>query len=477
MKIPERGLGEEALFERIDAYRKDDLRWRDGKVWGYVFDAGRKAEAIGKRAYAEFMSENALDPTVYPSLLRFENEVIAMAAEHLGGDQQVAGTFTSGGTESIILAMKVAREHGLSRGIARPQVIVPVTAHAAFHKASHYLGIDLLVTPVDPASFEADVDAMAAAISDSTVMLVGSATSYAHGVLDPIEKLGALAQERDLLLHVDGCIGGFLLPYMKRLGEPIPAFDFSVPGVTSISMDLHKYAYCPKGASVVLYRSKELRKHQLFACARWTGYTLINSTVQSTKSGGPLAAAWAVLNYMGDEGYLAIARSLLEARKKLVVGIDAIEGLRVLGKPAMSLLCFTSDTLDFFALADAMKRRGWYVQPQLGIDEHPANIHLSINPNNVPVVESFLVDLAACAAEAPPRDATGIGAAVRQTFASMSPEKVDDTVIRQMLSMTGVGGFEVPEETALVNTALDALPPAIKERVLIEFVNELFRQP
>jgi glutamate/tyrosine decarboxylase-like PLP-dependent enzyme len=373
--------------------------------------------------------------------------------------------------------MKVARDRGRARGIERPAIVIPVTGHAAFHKAAHYLGVDLTVTPVDRDSFQADVGAMASAITDSTVMLVGSATSYAHGVIDPIAELGALAQERDLLLHVDGCIGGFLLPYLKRLGEPIPAFDFSVPGVTSISMDLHKYAYCPKGASVVLYRSRELRKHQLFACARWTGYTLVNATVQSSKSGGPLAAAWAVLHHMGDEGYLAIARSLLDARNELVAGIAAIEGLRVLGRPAMSLLSFTSDNLDFFALADAMRRRGWYVQPQLGIDGHPANLHPSINPNNVPLVDEFLIDLAAAAAAAPPRDASGIGAAVRQTFAGMSPAAVDDNVIRQMLAMTGVGSFDIPEETALVNTALDAIPPALKERLVIAFVNELFRQP
>lgn len=482
MRIPERGLDEATLFDTLERYREHDLPWREGRVYGYVFDAGREAERIGKEAFTRFMSLNALDPTVYPSVLRLENEVVAMSARHLGGDEHVVGNFTSGGTESIILAVKAAREHARARGIEHPTMVLPVTAHAAFHKAANYLGVEAVVIGVDTVSFRACTDQARDAIDGRTALLVASAPSYAHGVIDPIADLAAIATERGVLFHVDACIGGFLLPYFRRLGREVPPFDFSVPGVTSMSMDLHKYAYCPKGASVVLYRNKDLRRHQIFACASWCGYTMVNTTVQSTKSAGPMAAAWAVLRYLGDDAYLEIAKSLDLAARRIVEGIGAIEDLRVLGSPDMSLVAFASDTRDVFSIADRMRKLGWYVQPTLGLydarlGELPCHIHLSINPSNVPHTEALLRDLAAAAAEAPCPDAAGIGAAIRHTFASMRPAAVDDQVMNQMLGMVGMQSFGLPEDTAAINTALDALPPALKERLLTTFVNELFTQP
>ena len=273
-------------------------------------------------------------------------------------------------------------------------MILPATAHAAFHKAAHYLGVKAVSVSVDPKNFRADVEKVKSAITERTIMIVGSAPSYAHGVVDPIVELAALAQERDLWMHTDACMGGFLLPYFRRLGEPVPDFDFSVPGVSSISVDLHKYAYTPKGASLILYRDKDLRKHQIFACSQWIGYTIVNNAVQSSKSGGPMAAAWAVLNYIGDEGYLEIARKKLAAVKKIVAGIERIDGLRVLGRPDMSLISFTSDEVNIFHIVDEMNRRGWYIQPALSFDNSPAHIHLSINANNVGWEDELLRNLA-----------------------------------------------------------------------------------
>src|SRR5215470_11959403 len=295
MKIPAHGMHREALFERLESYRANDTPWREGRTWAYVYDPGREAEEVIKQAYMMYLSDNALDPTAFPSALRLENEVVAMAAAHLGGDDEVVGNFTSGGTESIILAVKTARDHAraMRPDVRTPEIVLPATAHAAFQKACHYLDVTPVIVPVDPATFRADLDAVRAAIGSNTVLLVGSAISYAHGVVDPIEALGALALERVLLLHVDACMGGFLLPYFRRLGAPVPPFAFDVPGVTSVSMDLHKYAFAAKGASVLLHRSPALRRHQMYACANWTGYTIVNPTVQSTKSAGPLAAAWA----------------------------------------------------------------------------------------------------------------------------------------------------------------------------------------
>lgn len=472
MKIPEQGLGKEALFETLQSYRSRDLAWREGRAWGYVYHAGREVEEVGARAFTMFMTENALDPTVFPSLSRFEKEIIAMAAAHLQGDEHVAGSFTSGGTESILLAVKTARDKARAErpDLSQPEILVPVTAHAAFHKAAHYLGVRLVPTPVDGQSFRADVKAMRAAITPRTILLVGSASGYAHGVVDPIPEMGALAQEHGLLLHVDACIGGFVLPYFRKLGVAVPDFDFTVPGVTSISMDLHKYACTPKGASVVLYRNRELRRHQIFACSRSCGYTLINPTVQSTKSGGPLAAAWAVLHYLGQEGYLGIARQLLDAKQRLVEGIGAIPGLRVLGRPEMCLIGFASDTLNVFAIADEMKTRGWYVQPQLAYDASPENLHLTVAPNNVPWVDGLLADLRECAGKAPARGSSGLGDMVRE---AMGSGDLDEGAYAQLLGAAGVEMGVVPERMAETNEILNALPPVVKERLLIEFVNQM----
>ncbi len=478
MRIPESGRSEQSVLETLEAYRAGDTDWRAGRTWGYVFDAGRAIEDVAKRAFVAFMSENALDPTIYPSLLRLENEVVGMALAHLSAPEGAAGNFTSGGTESIILAVKAARDAFRERHpeVTTPEMLVPVTGHAAFHKAAHYLGVRLVPVPVGERSFVADVARARALVTPQTMLIVASAPSYAHGVIDPVGPLAEIAAERGIFCHVDGCIGGFLLPYFERLGRSVPAFDFRVPGVTSISMDLHKYAYAPKGASVVLFRERELRRHAIFACSHWSGYTLVNTTIQSTKSGGPLAGAWAVLQHVGDSGYLAIARSLAEGMDALVAGIAAIEELDLLGAPAMTLLACASrsDALSVFVLCDEMKRRGWYVQPQLGIGDDPASFHLSLNPSNVPRVREFLADLRAAVADAKRRGAPEIPNEILQFLGSLDPASLSAESFRELLQTGGLGGVALPSEQARINHLLRAMSPAMRERVLTEFVNELF---
>jgi glutamate/tyrosine decarboxylase-like PLP-dependent enzyme len=452
------------------------MPWRDGRTWAYVYDPGAKAEAVIKRAFTMYLTENALDPTVFPSTLRLETEVVAMAAAHLKGDDQVVGSFTSGGTESIILAVKTARDHARATKphIREPEVVLPATAHASFQKACHYLDVKVVLAPVDPRTFRADVDAMRRAITPNTILLVGSAISYAHGVVDPITEIGALALEKGLLLHVDGCMGGFLLPYFRRLGAPVPAFEFDVPGVTSISMDFHKYAFAAKGASVILHRSKELRRHQMYACSNWTGYTVINTTVQSTKSAGPVAAAWAILHFIGDEGYLEIARQVLDATRRIAAGVNAIPGLRMLGEPDMNLVAFTTtDDTSVFHIVDEMKTRGWFVQPQLAFGDSKENIHLSINPASVRWVDALLADLRACTeiARAMPRDGAGLKAMLASLdLASLAPEELG-----QLLSAAGVQGSSLPGRMAGINETLNALPPPVREKLLVEYLNDLYR--
>jgi glutamate/tyrosine decarboxylase-like PLP-dependent enzyme len=479
VRIPERGESRAEVLARLERFREHDLPWRDGRTWAYVYDPGREAEALIKDAFASYLTENALDPTVFPSTLRLENEVVAMAAEHLGGDSEVVGNFTSGGTESILLAVKAARDFARERRPqpSAPELVLPETAHASFQKAAHYLGLRAVLAPVDPTSFRADPDAVRAAITPDTILLVGSAVSYAHGVVDPIRELGAIALEHELPLHVDACMGGFLLPYFRRLGAPFPDFDFRVPGVTSISMDLHKYAFAAKGASTILYRSAELRKHQMYACSKWSGYTVINPTVQSTKSGGPVAAAWAVLHFLGEEGYLEIARQVRDATARLVAGIDAIPDLRVLGRPDMNLLAFASRGPSVFHVADEMRERGWYVQPQLAFGCSPENIHLSVNPASVRWVDALLADLRECAEKARALPAGRLAPKVREAFAAMRPEELDERAFQGLLAMAGVSAGGLPRRMAEINEVLNALPVALRERLLVEYLNVLFRQP
>jgi glutamate/tyrosine decarboxylase-like PLP-dependent enzyme len=479
MRIPDRGWSREQVFEALGRFKQHDVPWREGRAWAYVYDPGPEAERVIKDAFALYLSENGLDPTAFPSALRMENELVAMSAAHLQGDANVVGNFTSGGTESIMLAVKAAREWARAQRprVTRPEVLLPETAHAAFQKACHYLGLAPVIVPVDPKSFRADPEALRRAITPSTVLLVGSAISYAHGVVDPIRELGQLALERELLFHVDGCMGGFLLPYFRRLGQPVPEFEFTVPGVTSISMDLHKYAFAAKGASVILYRDKSLRKHQMYACSSWTGYTIINPTVQSTKSAGPMAAAWAALHFIGDSGYLEIARVARESTQRILAGIRSIPELYVLGEPDMNLVAFASDEVSVFHIIDEMKERGWYVQPQLAFGSSPANVHLSINPASARWTDALIEDLRECTAKAKALPSGQLAAKIREAFGGMDPSAVDESVFQGLLGMAGIQGTALPGRMAEINEVLNALPVPLRERLLVEYLNELFRQP
>ncbi len=477
-KLPAQGTQEDALFEQLETYRQNDLKWRGGKAFGYVYNAGKKAEMIGKRAFAMYLSENGLDPTAFPSLMRLENEVMALAAGHLGGAESTVGTFTSGGTESIMLADKSAREWAKIHKphTETPEMILPTTAHAAFHKAAHYLGLKLINVPVNPETMRAVPSAMKAAINDNTVLMVGSSPSYAHGVVDPIEELAGIAKDAGLLFHVDACVGGWLLPFFKRLGADVPAFDFSVPGVTSISMDLHKYAFTPKGASVILYARPELRQHHAFACDEWTGYTIINMAVQSSKSGGPLAAAWAVLNGLGDEGYMELAQSVLDATAAIKEGIAAIDGLDIVSRPDFCMLAFTSSQASVFHIADEMSERGWYIQPQFAFGEnHKENIHISISPGNAHLVEPFLQALAESVEAAKALPSGQMAAMLEGQIGAMNPSDLGPEVIEGFMGMLGVQGASLPERMATINEVLNILPPKLKEPMLITFMGQLFR--
>ncbi|MFN2539963.1 MAG: aspartate aminotransferase family protein [Mycobacteriales bacterium] len=468
--LPATGLPREEVLSRLHELRARDLPARGGRTFAYVYDSARPdIDELGHEVYASYLDVNGLDPTVFPSLLAMENDVVDIARRHLGSPSAV-GSFTSGGTESIILAVKAARDRA---GIERGEVVLPVTAHAAFQKACHYLGLEAVLVDVDPTTFRAVPSAVAGAVTDRTVLLVASAASYAHGVVDPVAEIAALGLQRGIPVHVDGCIGGWLLPYFSRLGVHVPAFDFRVPGVTSISVDLHKYAYSPKGASVVLYDDAALRRRQFYACADWTGYTMINATVQSTKSGGPLAAAWAVLHAVGDDGYLELARQTLDATRRLVEGVGKIDGLRVLGRPEMALVAIASEVVDVFVLCDEMNARGWYVQAQLGYRDLPASLHLTLTASSDAVVDDLLVDLAT-AVEAS-RGVTAGDPALLAAVQDLDPDSLGDDVLGTLLPLAGIApGDGLPDRMAAINTLLEKMPMRLRERLLIEFLGRLF---
>ncbi|CAL2056585.1 Aspartate aminotransferase family protein [Streptomyces murinus] len=473
------GRPAEQLLAELRDLRAADAPTRGGRTFAYVYDAGLPdVDELTEAAYGVFATVNGLDPTVFPSVAQLENDVVGAVSAILGvpGAQ---GSFTSGGTESILLAVKTARDHARAvRGVTRPQLVLPSTAHAAFHKAAHYLGLEPVVIPVDPLTFRADAPAVANAITERTALVVASAPSYAHGVLDPVA-----AEARGVLCHVDACIGGWFLPFLARAGLPIEPFGLSVPGVTSISVDLHKYGYAHKGASVVLYRDAELRRHQYFAYAGWPGYPVVNPTVQGTKSGGLLAQAWAVLHHLGHDGYTALARRVALAADQLLPGLRSLDGIRVLGDPAGSLIAFTvhgsAGTPDLglvLHLADEMRERGWYLQPQLSCDGLPPNLHLTLTPATSDRVEPLLADLAESLTAARACEPVTVDPALAELAATLDPDTLTPEDVTGFLAFAGLDGDQgLPSRTAPVLTLLDALPPRLKERMLTEFVGSLFR--
>ncbi len=474
MEIPSSGMKEAEVFEKLQEYRKDDVDWSSGRVFGYVFDPGKEIMDFAKKVYNKFLTENALDFSVYPSLLRLENDLVAIMRRHLRGDDQVVGNFTSGGTESILLAVKSARDYfRLHRPeIETPEMILPSTAHAAFHKAAHYFGIKTVTIPVDPETFRADVKETEKNITGNTIFMAGSAPSYTQGVIDPVAELSDIARQKGIWFHTDACMGGFLLPYFKRLGRAVPDFDFSLPGVCSLSVDLHKYAYAPKGASLILHRTPDLRKFQMFAFSQWLGYTMINPTVQSTKSGGPLAAAWAVLNYVGDDKYLEFAQQKLEATREIEEGIEAIPELYLLGEPEMTLLSFSSREVNIFHIIDEMHERGWYIQPSFSYQNIPANIHLSINLSNVGRTGEFTADLKESVEKAKTLPSGQLLSGVQEMMDEQGEDFLEN--IDSLMALAGMEQGRLPERMAPVNEVLDAMPPQWREKILLEVTNRFF---
>lgn len=390
--LPEKGSDWETIRERLIGFGARDADWRRARTAVYVFHAGEDVLQVAKEAYALYQSENALGPLAFPSLAQMEREVVGTGLALLHAPAEACGSMTSGGTESILLAVKACREEARSRGVDTngAEIVAPRSVHPAFDKAALYLGMRVVRVPV-AADLRADVGAMAAAIGPRTLMLVGSAPCFPYGLVDPIAELSALALERGVWLHVDACVGGWFAPFARMNGVPVPDFDFALPGVRSISADLHKYGYAAKGASTIFHRSEEQWRHQVFQFDAWPAGGMTTPTMAGTRPGGAIASAWAVLHYLGVEGYREKARLVCATRAKLMGAIAAMEGLRTHGDPQLGLFTYGSDVLDPFAVWGQMTRRGWFT----GLTTEPRAIHLMLSPAHARVADEYLADLAA----------------------------------------------------------------------------------
>jgi len=464
---------------RLRTLQADDLPVHGGRTLAYVYDSGLPdIDRIGREAVAAAAATNGLDPTAFPSLLRMENDLVGFGLRLLDAPDTGVGTVTSGGTESVLLAVQTARDGRPE--VERPAMVVPSTRHAAFDKAAHYFGVEQRVVPVGP-DFRADVAATEAAIDDRVVLLVASAPSYAHGVIDPVAEIAALAVRGGLRCHVDACIGGWVLPYAARLGRDVAPWTFAVEGVTSISVDLHKYGYAPKGTSLLLHRTPELRRPQFFASADWPGYTMLNSTMQSTKSGGPLAGAWAVVESLGDDGYLTLTRQVFDAVDAIVAGIEAAPALALVTRPDSSLVTFETDgSCDAFSVCDEMRERRWYVQPQMSYAGHGPSIHLSVSAGTLAHVDEFLSALGEAVAAAQRTGPVTVDPGIAAYIESLDPAALSDADFDSLLAASGLVGADsgelaLPSRMAEVNAMLDLASPALREALLVAFLDRLTR--
>lgn len=479
MKIPSKGGTPEEILAKMKAAGANDARWRDGRVFSLVYYAGEEALALLKDAYMMYFSENGLNPSVFPSLRRFEAEVVAMTAHLLGGDAEVTGTMTAGGTESILMAVKTAKTFAQETRpeIKAPEMVVPLSAHPAFDKAAHYFGVKMIHTPLKD-DLTADVEVIKRALTPNTILMVGSAPAYPQGVMDPIAELSTLAREKNIWLHVDACVGGFMLPFVKKLGYPVPPFDFSTPGVSSMSADIHKYGYAAKGASVVLYRTRALRKRQFFVYTEWPGGIYASPSVAGTRPGGAIAAAWAALNYFGEEGYLEITKETMETTRRLQEGINAIDGLKVLGAPVGTVFGIGADTLDIYAVGDEMTLRGWVLDRQ----QNPASLHLTVNRVHTPIVETFLTDLREAVRltrEATFRNVTNkMVKSVAKSAVKILPKNLTGKLTSLAASGSGPATDGPPQRTAALYGMIGSLPNRGDiHNLVLDFMDKLNAPP
>jgi sphinganine-1-phosphate aldolase len=394
--MPAVGLPRDEVMQQLMAMKRDDQDWRGGRVFSLVYSAGDDVHELLSDALALYSAENGLNVLAFPSIGVMQHDIVCNTATLLGADDpasggEVEGYLTSGGTESLLQAVKTARDVGRERGLARPRVVAGESAHAAFTKAADYFDVDLVRVPVED-DFTTSAAALEAACTDETIMVVGSAPTYPQGVVDPIADIAALAERLGILCHVDACMGGFLLPFLSELGRFAQPFDFRLPGVTSMSADVHKYGYASKGVSVILYRTHELARKQLFVTTDWLGGLYASTAMAGTRPAGPVAAAWAALMHIGHDGYVELTRTAHDAARQLRDGIESVDALEVRGDPPATVMAFGARdpvALDIFAVGERLAAEGWYLDRQ----NRPDSLHATVHAGSAATVPSLVTDL------------------------------------------------------------------------------------
>jgi len=390
--IPKKGRDRKEVLREVKSFGNEDPNYKELKTWSLVYYLGDDHNKFLNEAYHEYFCANGLNPMAFKSLKRFESEVIKMTANLLNGDENVCGVMTAGGTESCLLAVKTYRDMAKQKKpwIRKPEMILPETAHVAWEKAAKYFNVKAVHAPLD-SDCKVDVKAVKKLINRKTIMILGSAPEYPHGIIDPIVELGELAQGKNIPLHVDACVGGYILPFIEKMGTELEPWDFRVPGVTSMSADTHKYGYSAKGASTILYRNIDYLKHQFFVYENWPGGIFASPALLGTRPGGGYAAAWAALQAFGEDGYIKLTKDTIEATEKLMEGINAIPELEIIGRPQASLFAYKSNSkeLNIFAVADQMEKKGWLIDRL----QRPEALHAMVTALHLDIVKDYIKDL------------------------------------------------------------------------------------
>jgi len=389
--MPQKGLGEHEILAQLDTFKAEDPKYKNGKLWSLVYYIDEAHQQLLKDSYFKYSSENGLNPTAFKSLKKMENDIISATADILNGTEEVCGVVTSGGTESCLLAVKTYRDMAKQkRRVRKPEMIIAETAHVAWYKASEYFGVKIRQVPLDD-SLAPNLKKLRSMINRNTVMILGSAPEYPHGTIDPIEAMGEIAEKHSVPLHIDACVGGFILPFMEMNGEKLPKWDYRVPGVTSISADIHKYGYAAKGASTITYRNLDYLRYQMFIQADWSGGVFASSALLGTRPGGAYAGAWAAIQYFGIDGYKQLADETIQAVNTLKRGIESIPELVIMGEPLGPLFAYQSCNADvnIFAVGDQMENKGWKVNK----NQKPDGLHAMVTSQHLKVVDDYIADL------------------------------------------------------------------------------------
>ena len=482
--LPEQGLAPADVLDRLEALRAGDVPHEGGRLFAYVFEHGDpELSRLQHAAHAAFSAVNMLDPTAFPSVAAMENDVVGALLDVFGAPADAVGTFTSGGTESCMLAVKSARDSRPAPAggrASRAELVLPESAHPAFVKAAEWLGLDVVVVPVDPVTLAPGPADVAAAIGGRTCLVVASAVSYPHGVLDPVAEIAAVCRDRGVPLHVDACIGGLVLAGRRALGEEVPPFDLSVPGVASLGVDLHKYGYTPKPASALLFADRDRRRAAWFGYGRWAGYPIVNTTIQSTKPAGPLAAAWATFQYLGRDGYLRLSEAQRSATRTLLAAVAATDGVRVLGSPAADIVAIAADVdgtghprFDIGLVDDVLRAKGWHLQAQLAYGAAPASLHLTIDAAAGATAGDLAADLAVAVAEVRDAAPVELPAELVHRLRSLDVASVP-AAFGELLTAAGLDDGVAVD--ARVNALLNLLDPDVR-RVVVTLVADLVFTP